>query len=157
MNIQKYHLSLDNETIFNKCKEIHISEKLLPDSKSPILINTIHNFYVLENQPHTWDEFIPLVNLLQTITPVPISHSWFNIMSKGNYVTGHHHPRAQELVGVYYVVYDKTHPPLEFCNNGVWTPINLIPGDCIIFPRDLHHRVGIQENDNIRCSIAFNM
>ena len=69
MNIQKYHLSLDNESIFNKCTELYSSDNFELEY-SPILIDAVHNFHMLENQPHTWEEFSPLVRLLNSCQPL---------------------------------------------------------------------------------------
>ena len=156
MNIQKYHLSLDNESIFNKCTELYSSDNFQLEY-SPILIDAVHNFHMLENQPHTWEEFSPLVRLLDSVSTTAITRSWFNIMDRGSSVKAHDHARATELVCVYYALYDASHPPLEFRINDIWTPYEFIQGDCIVFPKHLVHRVQVQESSNIRCSIAFNM
>jgi uncharacterized protein (TIGR02466 family) len=110
---------------------------------------------------------------------VSISDIWFNAYKKGQWQESHHHYGKQSVYfsAVHFLKYDKElHPPLIFNNMNrlLFTPCNIgrstsldywdldkvvdvEEGDVIIFPSFIEHQVNVQESDELRSTISFNI
>lgn len=110
---------------------------------------------------------------------VDISDIWFNAYGKGQWQESHHHYGQQNVYfsAVHFLKYDKTiHPPLVMnnMNRMILTPfdvgrktglnywdldgyLDVDEGDLIIFPSIMEHQVGVQETDELRATVSFNI
>lgn len=110
---------------------------------------------------------------------VDISDIWFNAYKKGQWQETHHHYGQQNVYfsAVHFLKYDRDiHPPLVMnnMNRMILTPfeigrktslncwdldgaVDVSEGDLIIFPSFMEHQVGIQETDELRATISFNI
>lgn len=110
---------------------------------------------------------------------VDISDIWFNGYKSGQWQESHHHHGNQSVYfsAVHFLKYDKSiHPPLIMnnmnrllltpCDIGratsldYWTLDKIVEaeeGDLIIFPSFMEHQVDIQETDELRATVSFNI
>jgi hypothetical protein len=109
-----------------------------------------------------------------------ISELWFNAYGKGQWQENHHHHGvSQDLYfsAVHFLKYDKSiHPPLVMNNMNriLVTPysvgrktrldywnvdeaIDVEEGDLLIFPTFMEHQVNIQETEELRITVSFNI
>jgi uncharacterized protein (TIGR02466 family) len=104
---------------------------------------------------------------------------WINVYKKGQWQENHHHHGDKDVYfsAVHFLKYNKeTHPPLIFNNpqNILMTPnqlgrctnlsywdldhsVDVYEGDIIFFPSYLEHQVNVQETDEDRITISFNV
>jgi uncharacterized protein (TIGR02466 family) len=110
---------------------------------------------------------------------VDTSDVWFNVYGKGQWQESHHHHGNPDVYfsAVHLLKYNKEkHPPLIFnspqhilmtpcnlgrySNTGYWDLDHVVDaneGDIIIFPSFLEHQVNIQESDEERVTVSFNI
>jgi uncharacterized protein (TIGR02466 family) len=134
--------------------------------------NSINDYGLknLENyiQKHTYayvDELKPFIN-----NEIFMSHSWFNITSRGESQEWHSHTDSF-ISGVYYYKTNTKDGDLMIRNPVQFTQKGLFPagkkafekiyyppqeGMIILFPGWLDHRVGVNTTDDDRITIAFN-
>lgn len=104
-----------------------------------------------------------------------LQNSWFNIGQPGSFQFDHHHHGWQghnALSGVYYfkvpkdsgaIMFKSPIEHLTLCNRlwniGIQSHFELVPseGSVVIFPSFLNHKVGINESNEERISISFNI
>jgi hypothetical protein len=109
-----------------------------------------------------------------------ISEMWFNVYGKGQWQENHHHHGASQdlyFSAVHFLKYDKSiHPPLVMNNMNriLVTPYNIgrktrldywnlheaidvEEGDLLIFPTFMEHQVNIQETEELRMTVSFNI
>jgi len=134
--------------------------------------NTIEDYgltnlhaYIKKHTQQYVDEIKPFMN-----NDIFLSHSWFNITSKGDAQEWHAHTDSF-VSGVYYYKTngDDGHlmvkNPTQFTQRGffpagktVYEKVFYPPkeGQIILFPGWLDHRVGVNTTDDDRITIAFN-
>jgi hypothetical protein len=83
----------------------------------------------------------------------PIDSWWFNANTAGEYTGWHSHSRWAR-VGVLYVQVPSG--DIEFRQGGAYWTESPRPGDLLVFPGDLEHRVLPNSSEQVRISIAFN-
>jgi len=83
----------------------------------------------------------------------PIDSWWFNVNTPGEYTGWHSHSRWAR-VGVLYVQVPAG--DIEFKQGGAYWTETPKPGDLLVFPGDLEHRVKPNTSTDIRISVAFN-
>jgi len=104
-------------------------------------------------------------------SPIEIKESWLNVMESGSNHSPHCHP-GYSISGVYYFRVDESFGSLSFSNpnpllmscnfpQGFICPqhslITPCRGDIILFPSWLIHSTLINQNDEDRVSVAFNI
>ena len=107
----------------------------------------------------------------ESLFRIKLANAWVNINRKHDYNITHNHPKAA-FSGVIYLKVPDNSGPIVFKNPA---PVNLFPvssesplfypdyllvpnpGDTIFFPAYLHHFVEVNQSNEDRISIAFNM
>ena len=110
-------------------------------------------------------------NIFQSDQRLVVTQCWANKNPPGSKHHEHVHPNSI-LSGVFYLVQDKTLPPIQFAKtmqfgikldpkkyNNLNSETFLLPctnGELILFPSDLKHSVPINNGKEARLSISFN-
>jgi uncharacterized protein (TIGR02466 family) len=127
-------------------------------------LNNLDAYIKLHTQTYI-DSIDPFMN-----NDVFLSHSWFNVTTKGQSQEWHAHTDSF-ISGVYYYKTNKEdgdlmiRNPVPFTQRGFFPAGKTCPekvfykpieGMIILFPGWLEHRVGVNTTDNDRITIAFN-
>lgn len=110
---------------------------------------------------------------------VDISEMWYNAYGSGQWQESHTHHGSEDVYfsAVHFLKYDKNiHPPLTMnnLNRVLMEPrfagrqttldywhmsknIEVVEGDIIFFPSLLEHQVNVQETDELRVTVSFNV
>jgi hypothetical protein len=83
----------------------------------------------------------------------PIDSWWFNVNIPGEYTGWHAHNRWSKVAVLYVTV---PGGDIEFRQGGAYWTETPNPGDLLIFPGSLDHRVLPNSSEGVRVSIAFN-
>jgi hypothetical protein len=83
----------------------------------------------------------------------PIASWWFNVNTTGERTGWHAHVRWSK-VGVLYV--QVPGGDIEFRQGGAYWTESPKPGDLLVFPGTLEHRVLPNTSEQVRISVAFN-
>jgi len=155
--------NIDHEAVLAKCRS-QIDQGLVTKQSQYVVV---YNSFMNQNlphelMPHNWEELSPVVEYMNSYTgSTEYVQSWFNFMHKDSEITIHNHPRAKNYTAVYYVLTLDSHPPFEYIvNPGPDEQVYVLhpqPGDLYIFDKNLHHRVGKQLVDDLRCTIPFSI
>ena len=109
-----------------------------------------------------------------------ISEIWFNAYGKGQWQENHHHHGCNPNLyfsAVHFLKYDKSIHPAFVMNNmnrilvspysigrktllDYWNlneEIDVEEGDLLIFPTFMEHQVNVQETDDLRVTVSFNI
>jgi hypothetical protein len=102
--------------------------------------------------------------------PVSFRNSWINFYNKGDFQFQHHHA-GSAISGIYYyqsngedgrVIFENPNPYLDYHMFPAAHGFNKVgidpkPGKLVLFPSWLRHGVEINNTDNERISISFNI
>jgi hypothetical protein len=102
------------------------------------------------DQPFPWFETVYRAVEAEQGT---IASWWFNVNTPGEYTGWHAHVRWSK-VGVLYVQVPAG--DIEFRQGGAYWTESPRPGDLLVFPGALEHRVLPNTSEQVRISIAFN-
>lgn len=158
---QIHNLDIDHERVFQLCME-YSKKSDLDSAHTAHLKNLKTSSQKIDyaESPDRWPILKPLVDLIKEKTQrTEVQYSWFNIMYKGSFVAPHAHNYIHDVkfAITYYPRLEQGHNPIELRINDNWVPVDIKQGQCLIFPGDMLHRVPIQQSNNPRCCIAFNM
>lgn len=126
------------------------------------------------------DDIISFFNEIKMpMVTCDVNDIWFNAYGKGQWQESHHHHGNPNVYfsAVHFLKYDKeVHPPLIMNNTNrllmtpcdigrstsldYWTLDKTIlaeEGDLIIFPSFMEHQVNVQETDELRLTVSFNI
>lgn len=83
----------------------------------------------------------------------PIDSWWMNVNTPGEYTGWHAHVRWDKVAVLYVTV---PGGDIEFRQGGGYWTETPKPGDLLVFPGELTHRVRPNSSDQVRISVAFN-
>lgn len=163
---QKYEENPNNQPSSWSCR-VHTSQ-----SKEDPIFEKVKGYY-----RNATDFFLKQINFPDS--RIDISEMWYNAYGKGQWQESHTHHGNEDVYfsAVHFLKYDKNiHPPLTMNNlNRVlmeprfegrqssldyWNMsknIEVEEGDIIFFPSLLEHQVNIQETDELRITVSFNV
>jgi hypothetical protein len=108
--------------------------------------------------PHTWPEFMPILDRISNQKYLGnISQSWFNVSKQSGFMQSHSHLLAISSVLVYYPRLENNHTSIEFLIENEWIPVPCISGDWLHFPKEMEHRVPAGPDNSGRISISINL
>jgi len=139
--ITEGHLDFDNESLKQRCIRAWDALPFDGDRKSKGVIEKLSTKYDPFYNPHTWEEFKPVLDVIRTLTDSEIKYSFMHLINRGALQNQHMHPDAKHSVFVYYPNQLEEHPPIEFLLDGEWVPYKRYTGDWLYFPRTTLHRV----------------
>ena len=112
-----------------------------------------------------------VMKIFESKQDLKITQSWVNKLTTNRFHSGHIHPNSY-LSGVWYPVIDPSHPPIQFIDhsnfqmqlsgetstelNSMVMSLTLEPGQLIVFPSNMFHRVLPNGTNSERISLSFN-
>ena len=146
--IKKGHLDLPDTSLKERCIKVWDVLPYEPGRKSKGIIEKQSTKYDPFYNPHTWEEFNPVLNVISTLTDVStIKYSFMHVIGRYCLQNAHMHPDAKHSVFVFYPYLLKEHPPIEFYIDKVWVPFKCTTGDWLYFPKNMLHRVDGRDKD----------
>lgn len=146
---------------YDQCKTVEEYSKKsnIPDDLVAVLSNWVQTFVKQKN--------------IDTIGRYYISEIWYNAYKNRQFQHMHKHSNSYNNVfsGVYYIKFNNNkHTPTRFYHPGfeidfekvitnpyfVYTP-DVNENDLIIFPSDIGHDVPIQDTNELRITVSFNV
>jgi hypothetical protein len=83
---------------------------------------------------------------------------WFNAMASGNRTSLHHHDENDELLSaVYYIRVPDDSGALVLHDGDVQTVVQPCAGKLVMFAPDVPHEVTVNNSEEMRLSVAFNV
>jgi len=119
----------------------------------------------IEDAVKTYTEGIELHDILSSGAPLLLRNIWFNINPPGAFNHVHVHPGSL-LSGVLWIKAPKNsgdlilRDPLEMNNYCLGVNCVVFPpeeGTMILFPAHIPHNVGVNESEETRISVSFNL
>ena len=167
-HLLSYHLDIDNSILLEKSisvlnSPLAYSTNIGDENQSFNTMRTATNKrvttypYVRTNQeanPHTWDEFNPILDFMHTLPNFErITQSWLGLSLPGGSLGEHVH-RTKHSVFIYYVNINESHPQTRFYINNEWVSFNAGPGDCVYFADSILHDVPVNYGSGDRIVIS---
>ena len=108
-----------------------------------------------QSVPYTSQPFLWFDSVYRSIEAEEgaIASWWFNVNTYSEYTNWHAHVRWNKVAVLYVAV---PGGDIEFRQGGAYWGETPKPGDLLVFPGELDHRVRPNMSDQIRISVAFN-
>jgi len=161
----KGHIDVDNSVLIQRClmtaedPELTVCYGLQELFLVRDMLYTYpRSFSFSGANPHTWSEFIPILDRISNQKPLDkITQSWSNVSKQHGFMQTHSHDLAVASVLVYYPRIESHHTSIEFLIEDEWIPVECISGDWLHFPKEMQHRVPAGPDNSGRISISINL